>query len=165
MKRTLAITVAIVLALSVPAMAQNNMFEVKVNSIFVDDVVSATVTYATSSVVTLGGGTGNNMQGFFSLCWDAAGTGPDVKLTYQGCIDSAGTNCVEPYSEANADISTIVDSTKLVTGGGADTLGFTCIPSGNFQNEIGLFPWIKIIAAGIASNGADVTLDAWLIKH
>lgn len=165
MKRMLAVTVAIVLGLAVPAMAQNNMYQVKVNSLFDDAVVSATTDYATSTQVPLGGGTGRNIQGFFTLCWDAAGTGPDIKFSYQGCIDEDGTNCVEPYSESNADISVLIDSTKLVTGGGADTLGFTCVPSGQLQNEIGLFPWIKIIAAGIASNGADVTVDAWLIKH
>ena len=58
----------------------------------------------------------------------------------------------------------MVSSTALWTAnGGAGE--YQCVPSGKMVNEISLFPFVRFIASGIASNGADVALETWLIKH
>jgi hypothetical protein len=164
MKKRIALTAILVLALAVPALAQNNLFQVKPTTIFSSSMVSATELYATSSVIDVGTKGGHNIQGYFSLCWDAAGTGPDIAINYQACDDIDGTNCTFPYNGAGSDLSSLVSSTALWTAnGGAGE--YQCVPSGQMISEIGLFPYIRLIAKGIASNGADVTLDAWLIKH
>ena len=116
---------------------------------------------ASSGIKNLGYGPGEAIQGFFSLCWDISSVlgNPDTKIVYKVAAREGETLSV-PTQVDGTDISILIADTY--TAGG----DIGCVPSGDFTNEIGLFPWAEFYVQDAGSTPADTLVNSlWLIKY